>query len=215
MRRLSVVFGVVVLAMSPSPARAQVELGFSFGAFWPLGQGWTPALGSSPPLADRRQIAAHMLIGRLAYWPGRRLGLEAAVGFSPSQVAVTDTRTRDVSGRVVLTSVRALARLASLVDGQPGSGFSRWYINAGVGAGIMSRQGNAWANISGTTHPGVLVSLDARTPLVGPVLMRVGFENWVSWATFDRGLQTETRRRVQNDLIFSLGTQIRFGKAVR
>lgn len=214
MSKLGVAFAVAALALGPSRAVAQAELGLSIGAFWPLGGGWTPAFGSSVQV-DRRQIAAHMLIGRLAYWPGRRLGVEAALGFSPSQVAVTDTRTRDVGGRVLLSSVRAIARLASLIDGQPGSGFSRWYINAGLGAGVMSRQGNAWANVLGTTHPGVLLSLDARTPLVGPVLMRVGFEDFVSWPTFDRGLQTETRRRVQHDVIFSLGTQIRFGKAVR
>jgi hypothetical protein len=212
MGRIVVVFAVAALVLCPSRAGAQVEVGVSAGAFWPLGAGWKPDVGLAGQV-ERRQIAAHIVGARLAYWSGNRLGVEATLGLSPSQVAVSDVgRIRDIGGRVVMSSLRVLTRLASLTDGKPGAGFSHWDINAGAGAGIISRSGTAWANVSGTTHPAAVLTLEFRTPLAKAATIRAGLEDWVSWATFDRGLQSETRWRVQHDVIFSLAAQLRVGK---
>jgi hypothetical protein len=157
-----------------------------------------------------------MLGTRVAYWPRPRLGIEGALSFTPSQVAVSDPgRIRDVTARVILSSVRALYRLASIRDGQPGAGFAHWHINAGAGVGVMARSGTAWANVNGTTHPGTLFSLEARNPVAGSFTVRVAVEDFVSWATFDKGLQSETRWRIQNDVMFTFAAQVQLGRTRR
>jgi len=212
MRRLSVVLGMVALAAAPSRAAAQGEMGVYVGTFWPLGGGWRYDVGSGGQV-ERRHIASHMLGARVAYWPKARMAVEGTLSFTPSQVAVSDpARIRDVRARVVLSSVRGLYRLASIRDGQPGAGFAHWDINAGFGIGLMSRSGSAWSNVSGTTHPGTIFGIEARNPVAGSFTVRVAVEDFVSWATFDKGLQSQTRWRVQNDIMFTFAAQVQLGK---
>ena len=211
MRRMVVALAVAAMPLCTSRAAAQVEIAPFFGTFWPLGAGWSQDVGLAQQV-ERRHIGALMAGARLAFWTSTRLGVEATVGFSPSQVAVSGPgRIQDITAGVMLSSVRVLARLATLTDGNPGSGVAHWDFNAGIGVGVIARRGSAWANITGTTHPAAVLNLETRTPLAGDVTMRVGVEDFVSWATFDRGLPSETRSRVQHDIILTLAAQIRLG----
>jgi hypothetical protein len=205
---VTIVVGCALLA-GPAPLAAQVEFGPSIGAFWPLG-GWTHDFSGYQ--VKRRHLFALMFGGRVAYWPTTRLGIEGAVGFSPSQVAVSEPdNTEDITGGVVLGSLRGLLRLVTLVDGNEGSGFSYWDVNLGLGAGVVARGGSAWANVSGATHPAAVLSLESRTHLARTVTIRVGVEDFLSWATFDEGLPSETGSRLHNDLVVTLAFQFRLG----
>jgi len=193
------------------PLVAQFEFGPSFGLFWPMG-GWTQDFGDDE--VKRRNIAVGMLGGRLTYWTSARLGIEAAVGFAPSQVALTEPNggTEDITASVVVASVKALARLASLADGDPRDP-SHWNFYAGLGAGLMARRGSAWTNMIGTTHPAIVLNIETRTPLGRAVSGRAGLEDFVSWQIFDKGLPSETRARVQHDIVFTLSALFRLGAA--
>jgi hypothetical protein len=190
-----------------------VELSPAVGVFWPLGsRGWVEEFNEDE--VERRQLTATFLGARVAFWPGARLGVEGLVGFSPSQVAQTDlSGTQDITAGVVLANLRLLTRLASLSDGNEGSGLTQWDIYAGLGGGVVARQGSAWANTTGTTHPAAVLSLEIRTHLVGTVMLRAALEDYVAWATFNKGRPGETRAHVQHDLVVTLGAAFQLGGA--
>jgi hypothetical protein len=210
---LPLLYGPAAVAAQtePKPLVAHFEFGPSFGLFWPMG-GWTENFG--PDEVKRRNIAAGMIGGRLTYWRGPRLGLEAAVGFTPSQVAERQPNggTEDITGSVVLSSVKVLARLASLADGDPRDP-TQWNFYAGLGGGFMARRGSAWTNRVGTAHPAIVLNLETRTLLGRAIMGRAGLEDYVSWQTFDKGLPSETRARVQHDIVFTLSALFRLGAA--
>lgn len=193
-----------------APLAAQVEMSPALGVFWPLG-GWIQDFGSDE--VERRHLAATFMGARLAFWPGTRFGLEGLVGFTPSQVAVSDLGgTQDITAGVVLSSVRVLTRVLSLRDGNEGSGLTQWDFYGGLGGAVISRNGSAWANTTGTTHPAAVASLEVRTHMVGAVMLRLALEDYVTWATFNKGRPSEMRSRVQNDLVVTLGAAIPLGK---
>ena len=210
----SLLLSALVLGYRPAPLAAQVQVGPSLGAFWPQG-GWTQDFGGYH--VERRHLAALMLGGRVAYWPTTRWGLEGAVSFAPSQVAVSEPdNTQDITAGVILSSVRALLRLATLVDGNEGSGLAHWDINVGAGAGIIARRGSAWNNVSGTTHPAAVLVLETRTDLARTVTIRAGLEDFVSWVRFNRDLPSETHARLHHDLVITIAMQVHLGgRAVR
>jgi hypothetical protein len=110
---------------------------------------------------------------------------------------------------VVLSSVRVLGRLVTLLDESPHGGTAYWDVNAGLGVGLIARGGSAWANVTGATHPAVVLSGETRTHLAGAATIRVGVEDFVSWATFNRGRGGESAQRVQHDLVITVALQIR------
>jgi hypothetical protein len=185
--------------------------------FWPLG-GWTQQTAAGE--VERRQLGATLISARLAYWPGGRFGVEATLGYSPSQVAVTDpgrvqarTRTQDITSGVLLGSARVLAHLGTLRDERHGAFITDWAFFAGVGAGVVSRGGSAWANHTGTTYPAGVATFETRTHLVGPVKLRLMLEDFVAAPTFNEGLPDETKARVHHDLLFTLMAVIVLGDA--
>lgn len=200
--------GLAAVLWSPAPASAQVELGASIGLFWPLG-GWTSDFGGD--LEERRHIAAGIVVGRATWWRSDRLALEGTVGFSPSQVAVTNLGgTQDITAGVLLGSVGALMRFGTVAYGDSGR-VSTWDFYGGLGVGAMARGGSAWANTTGTTHPAAIFSLGTRTRIAGVVTLRVRMEDWVSWGRFNKDRPAETLSRIQNDLVGSLGLMISLG----
>jgi hypothetical protein len=177
--------------------------------YFPVG-GWTQQSAGGTGFAPRRQQIPAALVGaRLTTHASERLALEGTFAFSPSQVAVNSgARITDVTGGVLLASARALFKVTTLVDGDPGDSMS-WDLTLGAGAGLVHRGGSAWQNMSGVTAPAVALSAAARTRLAGSVTLRLGVEDFVSWAQFDRGLPSQMRTRVHHDIIGSLDVVIR------
>jgi hypothetical protein len=183
-------------------------MGGSIGLFWPLG-GWTADFGGDQE--ERRHIAAGIVVGRLTWWRGDRLALEGTVGFSPSQVAVTNLAgTQDITAGVLMGNVGAIVRIGTVAYGDSGR-VATWNFYGGAGLGVIGRRGSAWANTTGTTHPAAVFSLATRTNIAGVVTLRVRLEDWVSWARFNRNRPAETLSRIQHDLVGSLGLMIRRG----
>jgi hypothetical protein len=207
---LAPALGLVVLPLASAPLAAQVEFGPSIGLFWPLG-GWTQDFDGDQ--VQRRHIATGMLSARLAYWKGSRFGLEATVGYSPSQVAVSElSGTQDKTAGVVLSSVRVLTRVLSLTDGDRRDPY-HWDFNAGIGAGLISRRGVAWENTTGTTHPAAVLALEARTRFGRLINGRAAVEDFVSWVRFNKGLPSETLARVHHDMLITFALQFQLGAA--
>lgn len=199
------------LALNPAPLAAQLEIGPTLGVFWPIG-GWSHDDASGN--VERRQLAATLLGARVALWTSRRLGLEATVGYAPSQVAVsTVDRTQDITSGVVLGSLRALAHLFTLNDVRPGAYRTSWAFYGGAGVGFVARGGSAWENHTGTTYPTAVLNFETRTHLVGPVNLRVMLEDYVAAPTFNEGQPGETRSRVHHDLILTFMAVVRMGRS--
>jgi hypothetical protein len=196
-------------ALWPLPARAQVELAPVIGMYWPIGE-WTQQSDGGTGFAPRRhQIPAAVLGARLAVSTSKRLAFEGTVAFSPSQVAVsTEGGISDIRAGVLLASARALFKVATLADGTPDDGMG-WEVMLGAGAGLVHRGGSAWENTSGVTAPAVVLTAATRTHIAGPVMLRLGVEDFVSWAQFDKGLPSQMRARLHHDVIGSLGVVIR------
>jgi hypothetical protein len=196
-------------ALWPSPAPAQVEVATALGIYWPVGD-WTQQSDGGTGFAPRRhQIPAALLGARLIVPTSKRLALEGTFAFSPSQVAVsTGAGIKDITAGVLLASARAVFKVATLVDGDPGDRMN-WDLLLGAGAGVVHRGGSAWENTSGVTAPAITLSAAALTRLAGSVRLRFGVEDFVSWAQFDKGLPSQMRARVHHDIIGSLGVVVR------
>jgi hypothetical protein len=202
--------GVLLGRPEPLTAQAQWEFGPTIGAMWPIG-GWIHDFDGYQ--IERRPLFALMFGGRLAYWPTTRWGIEAAAGFAPSQVAFSEPdNTEDITAGVVVTSLRALYRMFTLVDGNEGSGYSYWDFNVGAGAGIVARGGSAWANTTGATHPALVLAVESRTHLARKVTIRASIEDFLSAPTFDEGLPSETDSKLHNDIVVTLAFQFRLGE---
>jgi len=200
---------LVLAALWPSPAPAQVELAPALGTYLPIG-GWTQQSdGGTGYVPRRRQLAAHLVGARLTAWASGKLGLEGSLAISPSRVAVsTDGNTVDINGGVFLASARALYKVTTLVDGRADDR-TRWDLIIGAGAGVVHRSGSAWANTSGVTAPAFLLTTAVRTRLAGSLAWRVSLEDFVTWAQFDKGLPSQTRSRMHHDLVATLSVVVR------
>jgi hypothetical protein len=201
-----VVVAAAAAAAWPSPARAQVEVVPALGYYWPVG-GWTQQLddgSGTPPL--RRQLSAGLLGTRLSVRLTNRVALEGTFGATPSQVAVsTANNTIDYNGGVFLASARAVVKVATLIDG-PSEDRRHWDLLLGAGAGLVHRAGTAWENTSGVTAPALVLAAGVTAGA-----FRVTVEDYVSWAQFDGGRPSQTRARMHNDVIVSLGFALRLG----
>jgi hypothetical protein len=204
-----VALAVAGAALWPLPVRAQVELAPVIGMYWPIGE-WTQQSDGGTGFATRRhQIPAAVVGARLAVSTSKRLALEGAVAFSPSQVAVTTQGgISDIRAGVLLASARALFKVATLADGTPDDRVG-WDVMLGAGPGLVHRGGSAWENTSGVTAPAIVLSAAAGTHVGGSVTFRFGLEDFVSWAQFDRGLPSQMRARQHHDIIGSLGVLVR------
>jgi len=111
----------------------------------------------------------------------------------------------------LLSSVRLLARVLTLTDGDRRDP-TRWDFLAGVGAGVMSRRGSAWADFTGTTHPAAVLTLETRAHFSGALTFRAGVEDFVSSPTFNEGLPAESLPRIQHDLLVTFALQIPLGR---
>ena len=197
---------LVAAAGVPASVRAQVDLVPTIGYYWPVG-GWGPQQDDGTGFPLRRQLSAAMLGARLSFNVSPRVIVEGTFGASPSQVAVSRvTGTTDYDGAVYLSSVRAVWKLGTLVDG-PSFNQTHWDVLLGGGLGIVHRTSGGWEDLSGLTTPAL--------SLVGSV--RLGtfhftFEDFISWAQYGSDTDpNQTEMRMHNDLVLSVGFSVPLG----
>lgn len=166
----------------------------------------TPFVGAYVPLTnfaeDNGVEAKHQpsaAVGLRATIPSAgRLGFEGVIGVAQGAVeASSSSGEAEVSGRVILASVRALWGL-----GAPG-GARSWHATTGLG--VLSRGSDAYAPLEGTTDIGAVVGIGMRTTM-GAWSLRFDLEDNISSATFGDG-----GSQLQNDLLLSAGLVIPLG----
>jgi len=149
--------GLSLVFALPSAGSAQVNLEFVpyAGVYLP-----TQTLVDNGQLS-LKQKAAVTLGGRLTLWWSSRLGAEAMLGYSPSNLSAT-ILLRDGSAHVITASARALMRIGP-------TGRSPW-LRLGGGLGFVSRGGNAYSEVATT-----LRSVCGTSRFTGVVSAGAGF----------------------------------------
>lgn len=201
-RPLMAMGALAVVTAWPAPALAQVELFPNIGYYWPVG-GWRPEQDGGTGYPLRRQLSAAILGARLSIRVAPHVSLEGTVGASPSQVAVsTLTGTTDYDGGVYVASARVLWKIGTVVDG-PSYRETHWDLMLGGGLGVVHRTSGGWEDLTGLTVPAAVLVAGFG---VGNFHFMV--EDFISWAQFGGGSPNQTRARMHNDLIGSLGFRV-------
>jgi hypothetical protein len=189
-----------------------VEIAPTIGLYWPVGAWEYETATSAGGKLRLRQVGAVFFGTRVAVWVSKRLGFEGSVGFSPSQVALTDVAsTVDHGGGVIIGTAQAMVQLASLTYGDPGRRMT-WAFEVGAGGAVIARRGDVWQGIRGATAPAAVLSFGARTVLGEGATVYFRLEDHVSWGRFDEGLPTQTRARAHQDVVGSVGWAIALGR---
>lgn len=148
-----------------------------------------------------RQLGAISVGARLTLQASQRFQLESAGTYTPGLVAVTDhTRTVDLRGRVFMTHVKGLYRFARI-----DSGWSFW---GGSGVGLVSRHGEGWDGLAGTTDAALVLAGKARMARVNSNKSFIlAVEDYVTRAAFEN-TNTSARPRTHHDVVYSFGMSI-------
>lgn len=175
-----------------------MELGPRLGIYVPNG-----FFVNESPTNQSRGVGAPLIGAQALVRPTRWLSVEAAVGLSPSMVAVSDSNgTNDHTSTVVLASTRAIVPLT------PRRGLWSFFLGAGVG--IVSRSGGVWTYSSGTTRQSWVLLFGGRTELAPNLVMRFELESNFSTEQFDRGLPTQTHPQKHQDYVFAVALDFPF-----
>ena len=170
----------------PSAGAAQVNVEFApyAGVYLP-----TQNLVDHPPPGNvwgystqlsLKQKAGVTLGGRLTLWWRSRLGAEATLGYSPSDLSAATIQLRDGSAHVITASARALVRISATGGGSP-------WLRLGGGVGFVSRAGGAYSesrttltSVCGTSRfAGVMSATAGFTLGRGGLALRVDAENYM------------------------------------
>ena len=167
--------GLSLVFALPSAGSAQVNLEFVpyAGVYLP-----TQTLVDNGQLS-LKQKAAVTLGGRLTLW-WSRLGAEATIGYSPSDVSAATIQLRDGSAHVITASARALVRISATGGGSP-------WLRLGGGVGFVARGGGAYSewrttltSVCGTSRfAGVMSATAGFTLGRGGLALRVDAENYM------------------------------------
>ena len=224
---LAVSFSVTL----PRELRGQtpIEVTAGGGLFLPTGDVFRSVIRVSPDfqaeefvLVSKTGHEAALSIGaRLTSWLSPRLAVEAAVFFSESRVTITQEiedfyppPPRNGSQASVLAAT-ARGRLRIGPTDSPIS-----FTVAG-GGGLLSRGGDAYDFLEGTTDFTVVLGTGLSVRVAPNVALRVDLEDYMSWPTVQ--LPTFVRQdpvpgttefqdgRFQNDFVISQGITIFFG----
>lgn len=190
----------------PAWGQGQVELFPHIGYYWPIG-GWTQEQDGGTGFPLRRQLSAAMLSARLSVRVSPHFSIEGTVGASPSQVAVsTLSGTTDYNGGVYIASARLMWKVGTWVDG-PAYRQTHWDFMLGAGLGVVHRTSGGWEDLTGLTAPAAVLVAGFG---VGNFHFMV--EDYISWAQFGGGSPNQTRARLHNDLVGSLGFRVPLSK---
>lgn len=150
--------------------------------------------------------------GRVGSWVSERVAVEASFGYAPSkaQVVYTDasnvTTTSDVSATILLGRVRVLVGI-----GPTGRNTSGYLV---LGVGVTAHTGEAYSNLditAGSTDGGPIVGVGGRIKVGQSIAIRLEVEDHLYSARFSDSSGAESKAKLQNDIIISLGLAIPFG----
>lgn len=184
-------------------AQTRVDLTPFIGAYFPLSSAVNESNGSLT------QAFSAALGVRLAIW-GSKLGVELGGAYAKSSVSNDfNTFNTSVPGRVTVGSLRLLysltqgtARCLSTVNGcQPAI-----YVSGGLG--FITRGGQAWQGISGTTNLTGSAGAGLRIPVSRKVTARVDVEFLLYPASFSSSTSGPTSSQFQEDVVLSAGLWI-------
>lgn len=197
--------------LAPTSGAAQIDLGFNLGFYAPIGSMVERGSKSMPiDFFQQRLQATPTLAANVTMWKGKRLGFSGVIGFSPSDVAQTDsTGTHDHNTSVVMASVRVIYAFTAMEMEPPPKLQTRWKESpwsfyVGGGFGVVSRSGGVWNYSSGLTSPAILLNMGVRTPLGANTVLRFDVDDYLSRVQFDKGLATQTPARTHNDLTLTI-----------
>ena len=212
---LARVSGLLVLAAMPTLLAAQTKAEFTpFVALYvPTGHldEETNVVSSGDKLTLKQKTSV-IFGGRLGVWLTERVGLEGSFGYSPSRVQAEytpagggGTGTADTNASVIMASARVLLGFG------PKVGNTAWHVI--LGGGIVAHGGDAWTGIDGTTDFGGVVGLGGRFKVGSSLALRIDVEDNLFSAQFkDPSSGAQSQSKFQNDLVFTGGLSIPFGK---
>lgn len=186
----------------PGIAHGQrIDITPHFGMHMPVGLLLEGRDQTDNSFVRRRQLGAISIGARFTLHATERFHLESNTTYSPSLVAVTDrTRTVDLGGRVFMGHLKGLYRFA-----QVESGWSFW---GGTGFGLVSRHGEGWAGMKGTTDAAVVLAGKARlAKLNSSKSFILAIEDYVTRAAF-QNTNASASPRIHHDVVYSFGMSI-------
>jgi hypothetical protein len=207
--------GLIVLAGTPTWLAAQAKAEFTpFVALYvPTGHldEETNVLQSGDKVTLKQKTSV-IFGGRIGVWVTQRVGIEGSFGYSPSRAQAEytpsgggGTTSVDTNARVIIANARVLLGFGPTV------GPTSWHVI--LGGGIIAHGGDAWSGTDGTTDIGGVVGLGGRFKVGSSLALRIDVEDNLYSAKFkDPSSGAETQSRFQNDLVFTGGLSIPFGK---
>ncbi len=211
-------------------ASGQVELSLHGGLYTPLADIVVTEFGGfgsiAPKELGRRQRAAVAVGGRLTVWLSRRLGLEAAALFTPSNL------TRDLPFGPPVETETSITLATARAVWRPGDPARPVTYHLLAGLGFVARSGPAFEireialqglsrHIAGATDPALVLGAGLRARLSPRIDFRIDVEDYAYWpdlaivTVFPAGDGTvaesrdELDTRFANDLVTLLGLEFR------
>lgn len=200
------VLAALPLVTAGAWAQTRLEVTTHTGVFQPLRSILTtetmrifgPVLGEADTIrtASRADHEAGFVIGAgVTVWLSERLGVEGALVYSFSDVEVHEEfdgfaqPSRTVDASVTSGTVRGVIRL------NPGSGV---HLDARAGLGFLTRNGEAFERLSGSTDFVVVAGSSVGIAIAPNVVLRLGLDDYISFAGFDGDELTSERQRQGN-----------------
>lgn len=211
---------VAVLTLAPLGAvagqgKGRVELTPFFGMYLPVADLLKESDPGSGLSVVFSQKSAFSFGGRIGFGVSDRVALEAAIGYTPSEVKVEVPGFGSASdgGTVLAASGRVRYRLNSAAA-QTG-----WHLVGGLA--VISRSGDLWdlfesqgTAVEGRTDFGLVVGAGVMLPVGRGLALRFDLEDYIHQAKFtldDGTTAVDSESQLQNDLVLSAGLAILLG----
>jgi len=210
-------FAATLLAVTiATPRFAAAQTRFDF----------TPDVGFYVPLSNAvnengvtlKNKVSYVIGASAAVWVNAKTGIELSMGYSGSGITVNDNgSTADTTGHVFLGSLRVLYGLSQgtsgcfeFVKGAPAHCLPALYLTAGLG--LVSRGGDGWSGVTGTSNISGVLGIGYRVPLNSTMAVRLEGEVFLYSAAFgESGVSGTTTSEFQEDFVFSAGLAIPLG----
>lgn len=198
---------VLTVALIPTLASAQVEVGAVGGFYSPVSEFTVPANGPfvSDATAKHATALAYGLLGRV--WLERRFGIEAAFLRSPSEVVTnTDfqiTPDTSLSATVTFGTISGIARIP--VGELPNP------LLLSAGAVFVKHSGRAYRGLDNTSSIGGVIGIGTQVPITNSLNLDIGFKSLLYSMSLQDSLGT-LPSSFQTDFVGWLGLSLRFGR---
>jgi len=207
---------VVLLIASAGASAAQVELSMYSGLYFPtsrVGADWRGEWGGVDCIVQWRHENAAALGARLTVWLTDLVGVQGAAVYSPSNLkrrrlgscaTALLGRVEEVDASVISVTARTILRF--------GAPSRRVGFHVLGGLGFVSRVGEAYDDVEGSTDPAIVLGAGLRVKVGPGVFFRFDAEDYLSEASLKivrPGTAAPLGSHVQHDLVFSQALVLR------